>query len=329
MVMNTFPGNNGDRRAMLLRLLPYAGILVLLVAGYFVLFHSGLGSMPSAQAQVNYPRIGEQVVEGVTEAAAEHEAGLAGAGREVEAPGSAEVVEEREPEAVPSRELPPGESAEPEAEEAKGPPVYVGPGSLYYTSSEGIGGKSFADLEPQELREFLMSIPEIGGSVTQVDSLMPLLLRFQTMAKPSEPYPQAGVPPWQSGWRRYSPFDPIGGPATAIAPRARAVPPFPPLVRVEGREVRGPTAQQVADALRLVGVMGEPGAYLVILSGFGYEKVLTVGEEIHRIGDFAYVVTDISLGEVRIARVGKPDDVGLIQFTPREGSGISELSITY
>jgi len=224
-------------------------------------------------------------------------------------------------------DLPPGESAEEEEEERE--PVYVGPGSPYYTSSEGIGGRELSELGTDELQVFLQRIPEAQGSM---DVLLAILERFQFMIQPPLDYEEfEGSPPWESDAARYSPFDPVGL-QTPVSRRARPVPPFQPIPGIDGGPERGPeiTAQLVANNLDIVGVMGEPGDYLAIIDVAGDQKVVAEGDEIGRRGEYAYLVDEISFGQVRIVRDGNPQDTGIIFFTEQQGGGgIAEISISY
>ena len=339
MLMNRL-SEKKNKQEKLGGLLPYAGIAALVVASYFVLFHTGVVLMPSAQAQgVDVGRIGEQAVGQVAEAAGEHEAQLGQTEQELAKPEAAEGAAEPAGEgavATPG-ELPPGETAEPVAAE-RGTPVFVGQGSPYYASSEDLGGTRLEDLGADELRGLLLQIPEIQAfrqvqiREAVVDVLLPCVQRFQVMIRPPVEY--EGLtrqhPPWLSEARRYSPFDPVGVQGPPVA-RAHAVPPFRPIPGLEAAAERGPeiTAQMVANNLELVGVMGELGHYLAIINVAGDQKVLGVGEEVGRRGEYAYMIDEISLGQVKIIREGRPEDAGIMFFTEREGSGISEVSISY
>lgn len=331
MLMNKLPGNNSDRQIQIARLIPYLSIGVLLVASYFILFHSGTGFMQSAQAQVDVGRVGEQIVETVTEAAGERQGELAEAEQEMADPGITEDEEEpmEVPEEIAPEDLPPGESAEPEEEERE--PVYIGPESPYYTSSEGLSGSSLESLPSDELRTLLLMLPQMQGNEGALDTLMPIIQRFQLMIQPPLAYERfEGEPPWMSDSARYSPFDPVG--LQPPPPRSqRPVPPFRPIPGVEG-PTQGPdiTAQMVANNINLVGVMGEEGEYLAILDIGGDQKVVSVGDEIGRRGEYAYLVDEISFGQVRIVREGRPEDTGIIFFTEQAGAGgVQEISIAY
>jgi len=76
--------------------------------------------------------------------------------------------------------------------------------------------------------------------------------------------------------------------------------------------------------------MGEPGDYLAIIDVAGDQKVVAEGDEIGRRGEYAYLVDEISFGQVRIVRDGNPQDTGIIFFTEQQGGGgIAEISISY
>jgi hypothetical protein len=233
------------------------------------------------------------------------------------------------PEEIAPGNLPPGESAEPEEEE--GEPIYIGPESPYYTSSQGLGGMELEDLSADELRALLLRLPQLQGMESALNTLVPVLQRFQLMIQPPLTLDDFhGEPPWMSTSTRYSPFDPVGLQPPTMR-RQRPVPPFQPIPGVPAGPT-GPdiTAQMVANNINLVGVLGEAGSYLAILDIGGDQKVVGVGDEIGRRGEYAYVVDEISFGQVRIAREGRPEDTGIIFFTEQAGTGgVQELSIAY
>lgn len=330
--MKKVPVLNPNRKHKAARLFASVAALLLL-AGWVVLFQPGYGIVQSASAQVNIQKVGEAVTETVGEAAGQSAQNLAGG-----EPSAPEQGEESAagPEGIvlnPPENVP-GESAElaPE-EETK---VYdTGPGSMYYIDCSMVGGPSIVDLDAETLRAQIAQIETVASApeparTAMIDTLFPILRRFQDMVSPPwdiKSLKEGESPPWLlADSRRYSPFDVVGGggpPAAAGKP----VPPFPPLEQVGGQQPQV-TSAQVASALRLVGVVGEPGSYLAVLRGPGGEELrLGVGDEVTRQGDAVFIVTDISLAAVRIANRARPNDQALVQFVSREG--IADMSISY
>ncbi len=313
------------------RFAPHAVILVMFLLGIFIIY-SGSALINPARAQVDLGRVGEVVTDTVSGAAAERAGEIAEAELELESP--AEVIEE-----VPEEELPPPESIEVEPEEQEiteeQERAII---AQYHTSSEGIGGKKFRDLNDFELRQNLDDIITMifgASNEAAVSGLLPIFQRFQVMV--SSPYEQIddwNQPPWDSGARRYSPFDPpgiAGAPPIGIRP----VPPFPNPLGVG--VVRGPeltpTARQIAQLTVLKGVMGEPGSYFAILippDGRAEIRV-TEGDSIATwpVGDTPanYIITEITLSGVKIINENKPAEVGLVHFRAR--TGMPEISISY
>jgi len=297
---------------------PYAAIFAVLIISYFVLFHTGLGSINSAQAQVNLGKVGEVVVDTVTEAATEKQGELSEATGELESPGS--TVEEGEGEEIPV-DLPA------DAAPAKGEPLDTGPGSAYYMSREGLGGKNITELNDQELATYILRLTEVSGNISYLGLAMPIMKRFQVMVSPPEDITEQGV--WLSGTRRYSPFDAIGGgPSKVTGLAVRPVPPFQPLEDIVDKKGPEITAQQAARAIKLVGVMGQEGEYFAILNIIGDEKIVRVDDELGPYLDQTYRVMEISMDAVRIANVAYPNDVGIVSFVERDVSGIIEFSIS-
>ena len=316
-------------------MLPFVVVAIVIVAGY--LAASYFGTIQSANAQVNYGRIGQTVTEQITENAGRSsldQAGgqpLEGAPEGAPSAGGAEGVVLGGPGSFP----PVGETAEP-ANEGAPPVTYdISPGSQYYTSSEDIGGQRVQDLAPATLRALVAQIPLVTSQPDEnyrqliIATLVPILERFQVMVRaPAQAgsFP-VGKGPWDSGSRRYSPFDIVGGGGPPPG-RSTPVPPFPPLQQEGGgQKAEGPTAADVASALKLVGVLGQPGNYTAILTGAGVEKRLAIGDEVGKIGDVVFIVTDISMSSVRIANQARPNDQGLIQFVSRQG--IADISLSY
>jgi len=311
-------GNN--RENWTAAFVPYAAIVAVLIISYFVLFHTGLGSINSAQAQVNLGKVGEVVVDTVTEAATEKQAELNEATGELESPGS--TAEEGE---GGGEEVPVGQPAD--SGTAKGEPTDTGPGSAYYMSREGLGGKNITELNEQELATYILQLTEVGGNTEYLELAMPIMERFQVMVSPPEVITEEGV--WLSGTRRYSPFDPVGGGPTKVAgPATKPIPPFQPMEELAGKKGPEITAEQAARAIKLVGVMGEEGEYFAILNILGDEKIVRVGDELGPYLEQTYTVLEISLDAVKIANIAYPSDVGIVSFVERDVSGIIEFSIS-
>lgn len=313
------------------RFAPYSLIFVLFLLGIFIVY-TGSALVNPARAQVNLGRVGEVVTDTVSEAAAERAGEIAEAELELEGPG--EVIE-----VVPEEELPPPESAELEPQEPELTEEQARQISAQYeTSSEGIGGKNFRDLTDYELRQNLDDIINMlwgASSEELVSGLLPIFQRFQIMvSNPKEQVDDWVQPPWDSGTRRYSPFDPpgiSGAPPIGIRPVPAFLNPMGPGI-VQGPDLQ-PTAQQIALITVLKGVMGEPGSYFAILipPGESTEIRVTQGDTIASwpIGDTPanYIVTEITLSGVKIINENRPAEVGLIQFAAR--TGIPEISISY
>ncbi len=331
--MNKLPQNTNDFHGKVSRLWPYLAIAALIVISYLVLFHTDLLRMSPAQAQVNVGKVGEAVTEQVTGAAAEHNADLSQAEAATESGETPQASTPQtgtpaEGEAAPSIGEPIGESAQAGGEaDAAAPPS----AASYSISTEGIGGKKLIDLTNEEIRQGLLSLTDVGGSEQITNALMPIILRFKIMVSPPENYAQLpdSQLPWKSTSTRYSPFDPVGVRTSQPAGAGHAMPPFPPVVSTTPETTRPRiTAQQVADAIKLKGVMGEAGDYLAILTLPTGEKIVKVGDEVGTLQDITFVVDEISLNSVRIRNVKKEDDKGVIQFVEEESIGVTEFSIS-
>ncbi len=314
------------------RIAPYATIVILLVVSYFALFHSGNGFMQTASAQTQPGRIGEAITDTVTGAAAEHSGDIAEVEAELDSPASME--EETEPAGPPEideADLPPGESAELGVDAGGQTVIDIREGTPYYTNAEGVGGNEFIEMDEDEIRLILMEVDAIMGSEAIVNSLMPLVLRFQEMVSPPvDPRTFGENPPWTSESRRYSPFDPVGIQGGPIR-RSEAVPPFRnPLpgidVVVDQPEIN---AEMVAQSISLVGVIGEPGSYQAILTAFGYERRVAIGDEVITISEKTYIISDISLLNIIITDNSNERDTAVIPFIEQERAGIAEMSFSY
>ncbi len=322
--MNKLRGQPQEMNRRLEQMMPYAVIAVLLIVGYFILFHTGNNT---AQAQVNPGRVGEAVVEQITGAATERSAEIAEVEAELEDPGSTGMdFEEEEIDITPSEDMA-GDSVE-LIEEPEEEMVSVMDFSL---SSEGLGGKYINDLDQEELSQYLFQLEDTQGDPRCVNQLIPILQRFQVMTSPPRSWmhlEEDETPPWLSESRRYSPFDPVGGGGGAAPSMlGHPIPPFPPIERGVDYVETGLTAQQVARSIKLVGVMGEAGDYMAILSAYGEDVVLNVGDEVITRENQTFIVEEISQTGVRIMNQARPQDKGLIQFVEQELSGI-EISIS-
>jgi len=333
LYMNKLPQNTNDLHGKVARLWPYLTIAALIVVSYLVLFHTDLWRMSPAQAQVNVGKVGEAVTEQVTGAAAEHNADLSQAEAATESgetpqASTPQTETPAEGEAVPSIGEPIGESAQAGGEgEAAAPPS----AESYSISSEGVGGRKLIDLTNEEIRQGLLDLTDVGGSEQIADALMPIILRFKIMVSPPENYGQLPDTqlPWKSTSTRYSPFDPVGVRTAQPAGAGHPIPPFPPVVSTTPETTRARiTAQQVADNIKLKGVMGEAGDYLAILTLPTGEKIVKVGDEIGTLQDITFIVDDISLNSVRIRNTKKEDDKGVIQFVEEESIGVTEFSMS-
>lgn len=327
--MKNAPVNKADNIWTVANLIPLFAIAILVIASGFVVFSSRSGLMQEASAQVNVPKIGEQVGQQVTESGGRTSLDQA---REEEPPTTEqELAGEQEITTIAPPEDMPGETAELPGTEKTFVQYDLGPGSPYYISREGIGGKRFTELTPDELYEQLSKVsmvaqqPEPARKI-MMEILMPVMLRFQYMVSPKPELKPGEKEPWVSGARRYSPFDVVGGGGPPVGP-TKPVPPFPPLEQVGGLVSQGPSAQQVASAIRIIGILGEEGSYLAILNVAGVEKKVSVGDEVATVDESAFVVTEITMNAVRIANRARPADQGLIQFTSRKG--IADISISY
>jgi len=337
--MKKQPVEKKNMKDVIRKYLPYGVIAALILVSGFILLRSESGLVGSVQAQTNPQAIGDTIVDTVTGAAAEHNAEIAEAEREIETAGDEpEPVEE---EMAPSLEDVLGETAVPEMQGApEVEPVFVGPGSPYYTSSEGLGGLNIVEMTYDELYRALFLLNEIQAAPNQtgaVSQLLPVVTRFQHMVTPPrEVVEGVGINeeediPWESGARRYSPFDPVGVDSGVPSGRATPLPPFS--FDITGRDIstvdEGPecSASNVASSLTLKGVIGEVGNYRCILEGMGEEKELGVGEEVVYLCEKHYIVMEITLTMVVIADETDMSNRGVVQFGSREG--ISGISISY
>jgi len=293
---------------------------VILLASIAAFLTPGIGSLHPAGAQVNLQKIQEQTVgtisEGMSKTSLEQPQG-----EETPQPATPESPQPTMPE-----QLPPGESAEDLAQ----PPAQTfdtGEGSPYYISCEGLGGKHIADLDSETMRSLLAQLPQVQGNQEILDTLMPIMERFQVMVRPPMEKFEKGQEPWESGAKRYSPFDPAGG--GAPPPRMTPVPPFPPIAQKEtGKPREEPTATDVASRLKLVGILGGEGNYVAILKMGTEEKRVSIGDELVRIGEAKFVIGDITLNAVKIINATRPTEpAGIVQFSGRQG--ISNISISY
>lgn len=316
-VMNRQQVPQSNDRDKIARYVPFAAIVVLVVVSYFVLFQPGFGIINQASAQINPVAIGEDLAEQLSETA-----------------GSTSLDDAAE---QPSEEAAPEdifETGDPPPVEIS-PPGGTGGGELRYTiSDEDVGGTDFKDLTPEEIRERLYLLPELRRNDVLIEKAMPILIRFQTMVKPPWEWTEEDEEgPWESGARRYSPFDPVGlrDPSEGQGLPRFAMPPFPPLDEEGGTTPRGePTAHQVALASVVVGVLGEPGNFLAIIEGGGERRHLRIGDEIQATEITTFVVTEISPGGVIIQNISRTGDVGRIKFRAgnEDISGIT-MSISY
>ncbi len=322
--MNEQKAPQPDDRSSHARYFGYAAVFVLAIAGYFVLFQPGFGVLESARAQVNPVRIGESVAETITE-----HGGASSLDTAAEQMAE-EAVREQEAEGIPGieipEELPPGESAE-------AAQVSIAGGvelPTYYISYEGLGGQDFRDMEDEELREALMLVPEVRGEARIADLMMPILRRFQVMTSPPTPDPVGDeVPAWDSGMRRYSPFDALGRDGGTIPGPIHSIPPFPPLDLGEGPvSPDEPTAGQVARMLTIVGIIGEPGNYRAIIAGGGQQRLFQVGDVVEATERTSFVVEEITMSAVVIANETRSGDRAPILFTESD-PGISGISISF
>lgn len=321
---------NGDK---IKKLVPHALIVLLLILGV-VLLYAEFGAVSPVQAQVNLGQIGSTITETIGEAASE----TAGEYAEAEAEIEGAVPE---PEPVDEDELPPPESVEVEPEVILSQEQAEVLLEQFYTSTEGIGGKHFMDLEDDEIWASLNDIViQLAGvdNPAFVDGLMPIFQRFQIMVRP--PVDQVSdweQPPWESGERRYSPFDAPGmvGPHDGLG--TRPLPPFPSENVYGPGVVRGPeptvTAAMVASLIRLKGVLAEGDNYVAILLMQGQEQRVKVGDhilvggQVLTIGDKTWIITEIDMNSVKIETDGDPNDVGVIHFGER--TQIQNFSISY
>jgi len=326
--MNMQPRQRREIQDRLSRYAPYATIFVLLVVSYFALFHSGVGFTNSANAQVNLGRVGEAAAETATGAASEHAADIAEVEGGLETPVD-EGVEPDTDEPIPAGDAP-AESVEIISDGRYMPDT--GPGTIWFTDPTGIDGTRIYDLTPQEMFDSLLALEDLQGSVEAATSMMPILLRFQTMVSPPMESWVEDEEPWVSGERRYSPFDPVGMGDPTPTRRYEPVPPFqnplPGLVQTD-HTADMINAQSVAASLSLIGVFGDVGDYRAIISAGEYEKTVGVGEELITISQKTYIVEEITLLNIKIVNVDRPDDTALISFIDQERSGISELSFSY
>jgi hypothetical protein len=339
IIMNLKPVNNSTRKSALPRVLPLAGLAITLVAGFFILFGSGYGGAQVASAQVNFPKIGEQVAGQVSESAGKSSVSQAPdqaappptalAGETAPGEMSAGMTESE----VSTLEGIPGESAT--SSGAGDQVVYdTSPGSAWYVNGEGVGSVKLTDLTTDQLLSEIQKIPEYAAApdkakATLLQTLMPILERFQVMVSPpiklTELKP-GEKPPWEAGnLRRYSPFDVVGGGGPPPG-KTTPIPPFPPLTQ-QNKPKNLVSASQLAAGLKLVGVLGEPGSYQAILTGAGMEKRLRVGDELTKVGEESFIISDITMSSVRISNKERPADQALVQFVSR--SGIADVSISY
>jgi hypothetical protein len=314
------------------KLAPYAVIILVLAVGVIFIIPQ-FGAVRPVQAQVNLGRVGNVVTETVGEAASETAGEYAQTQNEIENPTlqPAGNPEETAPAETPATE-PVAVNAEEEVlseEEAQAMR------EQFYTSSEGIGGKHFTELNDIEIRAGLDEIiTTLSGSRNDmfVDALLPIFQRFQIMVKP--PVDQVNdwaLPPWESGERRYSPFDMPGMAGAGAGLELEPLPPFPN-IEVYGAplgENKGPdiTAAMVAMLLRLKGVLADGNEYVAIILVYDQEKRLKVGEEVWNSGQQSYIVTEIDMSSVKIQAADDSSDVGVVHFGTR--AQIQNFSISY
>jgi len=310
---------------------PYAVIILVLAVGVIFVV-SQFGAVGPVQAQVNLGRVGNVVTETVGEAASETAGDYAQTQNEIEnpTPPPAENQEVTEPAGTPGPEpvaVAPVEELTPEeAQKMK---------EQFYTSTEGIGGKHFTELSDMEIRVSLDEIvTTLAGTQNElfVDALMPIFERFQIMVKP--PVDQVNdwaLPPWESGERRYSPFDMPGMPNPGTGLGLEPLPPFTN-TQVYGEppgENKGPdiTAEMVAMVMRLKGVLADGNEFIAIVQVLNEEKRFKVGDEVFNSGQKSYVVTEIDMSSVKIQAADDSSDVGIIHFGTR--TQIQNFSISY
>jgi len=298
------------------------------IAAYIVLT-PGFGITQQASAQVNVGRIGESVIEQVGEAqqeATQNAAEAMGATEgpeEVEEPGEVEIpiegVEAGLPEGITEEMI----------EEAE---AFVAQRIL--PSPQGIDGPKFSELTIDQIRQGLLELDLVTPD--QVEFLLPIALRFQAMIQPPIEYanlPKDVEKPWQAkNTSRFSPFDQPGI-SNPIRTRSESVPPFRPLtgdIDSGGKDDKEPFVSHIVALTRLKGVIGTATGYRAIIEGAGYEKNVGVGDLLVEIGEFKFMVQDISLHEVKIIREDRPGDIGVISFGRRVPPGtITEFSISY
>jgi hypothetical protein len=331
MIMDRHQVPQSSDQGGIARFIPYATIIVLVVASWFVLFQPGVGIMKSASAQANVEKIGEDAAESVTENAGRSSVDTATEQPPTEAPDETGAAGQAPVETgMPEGELPPGESAEtqPSTEEAEST-------RTYYLDYEGIGRPSFTELTPEQIESALYNIRETKQNEVFIAKLVPIMLRFQTMVKPPWEYVEGGNLPWDSGASRYSPFDTVG--ITGREPpvgRPEAIAPFPPLEQEAGPSAgaRGePEAKDISAAFIVVGILGEPGDFLAIVDGLGQRLQVRVGDEIPATANTSFVVTEISITMgVRIQNSKRESDTDIIHFAASDEklSGVT-LSMSY
>ncbi len=303
-VMNRQQEPQSNDRDKAARYVPFAAIVVLAVVSYFVLFQPGFGIINQASAQVNPVAIGEDLAEQLSETAGRTSLDEAAPEEEVE-------------------DVPPVEISQPGGT--------WGGDQRYTISDENVRGTDFKDLTHEEIRERLYLLPELLGNDDLIDKAMSVLIRFQTMVKPPWEWTEGEELIWESGARRYSPFDPVGMRNPPDPRLTVPTPPFPPL-EDDGGIIRTdePTAHQAAMAAVVVGVLGEPGNFLAIIEGGGERRQLRLGDEIQATERTTFVVTEISPSGVVIQNISRTGDVGRINFGASNEaiSGIT-MSITY
>jgi hypothetical protein len=337
--MNNHPVIKSGKKWTIQMVLPYALVSIVTAVCCYVLFGSGFGVTPSASAQVNMAKIGEQAAGQITENAGKASTDQAAAPPASQAPPPGAAPANPSAVSTPGSEAVLNELEGSVGESAQAPgseqTVYdTTPSGAYYVNSEGVGGPALTELTRADFLAAIEKVPEFQAAPPEakpalLQSLIPVLFRFQVMVTPPKDYKEirpGQKTPWSAGnLRRYSPFDIVGGGGPPIG-KTKPVPPFPPLVQLnEPKNVV--TSSQIASGLKLVGVVGEEGHYLAILTGAGQEKRLAIGDEIIRIGDDSFIVSDITLSSVRISNKKRPADQALIQFVSRQG--IENVSISY
>lgn len=334
--MKTYNEKNPDKREKAKRPGQLA-LIVLVLAAAVVVTLTQFGAVAPVQAQVNLGRVGETVTDTVGEAASETAGRYAEAEQEIENPTPVEAGGDMGTEA-----LEPAEVVEVAPEEEISEEMAQVITEQYYTSSEGISGKKFVELTDDEIRANLDEIvTALSGSSNEiyVNALLPIFQRFQVMVSPPvdqvEDFEQ---PPWESGERRYSPFDPpgIAGPGPGFG-----IEPVPPFTREEPYGPGGQTgpelvidAEMIAQLTRLKGVLSEGDSYVAILTIQGVEQRVRVGDylmyspgQVLVIGEDKYVVTEISMNSVKIQTENDTSDTGIIYFGAR--TQIQNFSISY